>query len=219
MLTHYWLELSKRLVELDPAAEVVVLRRLIEGIGDHAATTSSLGPEGEQFIDLLVARRPLETWQIVSNYVKPPMDARGFLLTRWLRGDRGFGTRNPGPMRHVPRDAIRTWVEPDREARASYIASMAPKDFTPETWKDGLIREILCRFGDSDKVQSAVFANFFTGGWSGPASVHYSEQMGTLKKLKAEETDANALRWLNNALVSIEQNIERAEIEEEARGY
>ncbi len=219
MLTHYWLELSKQLVELEPEAEVSVLRCLIQGIGDNTSITTSLGLEGEKFLDQLVARQPLATWEIVSESVKPPMDTRGFVLTRWLRGDRGSGARNPGPMRHFPRDAIWSWVEPDPEARASYIASMAPKDFTAEAWKHGLVREILCRFGDSDKVQSAVFANFFTGGWVGPASVHYTEQMETLKKLKAEETDPNALRWLNSALVSIEQNIERAEIEEEARGY
>ena len=219
MLTHHWLELARRLVQLDPAAEVVVLRYLIEGIGENASITYSLGPEGERFLDQLVARRPLETWEIVSEYVKPPMDMRGFVLTRWLRGDRMFGERNAGPMRHFPRDAIWSWVGPDPEARASYIVSMAPKDFTPETWKGGLIREILCRFGDSDKVQSAVFANFFTGGWWGPASAHYTGQMETLKKLKADEVDPNALRWLTNALISIEQNIEQAEIEEEARCY
>lgn len=110
-------------------------------------------------------------------------------------------------------------MEPDPEARASYLASMVPKDFTPETRKDGMIRQVLCRFGDSDKVQSAVFANFFTGGWAGPASGHYEEEKEKLKKLRAGENDPNALRWLNNALVAIEQSIESAKIEEEARGY
>jgi hypothetical protein len=219
MLTHHWLELSKKLVALDPTAEVIVLRVLIDSIAGGATSTFSLGPEGEKFLDQLVANRPLETWQIVSEYVKPPMDIRGFALTRWLRGDRGFGGRKPGPMRHFPREAVWSWVEPDPEARASYIAGMAPRDFSWETWKDGLIREILCRFGDSNRVQSAVSANFFTGGWAGPASAHYTEELEALRKIKAEETNPNALRWLNNTLVSIGQNIEQAEIEEEARGY
>jgi hypothetical protein len=157
MLTHYWLELAKRLVELEPASEVIVLSCLIESIGSGAWSAISLGPDGERFLDQLVGRRPSETWRIVSEYVKPPMDTRGFVLTRWLRGDRHFGERSPGPMRHFPRDAIWAWVETDPETRAPYFASMAPKDFHPETWKDGLIREILCRFGASDRVQSVDF--------------------------------------------------------------
>jgi hypothetical protein len=71
-------------------------------------------------------------------------------------------------MRHIPREELWPWVEVDPDARAAYLANMAPKDFTPDTWSNSLIREILCRFGDSNKVQSSVSANFFTGGWSGP---------------------------------------------------
>jgi hypothetical protein len=99
---------------------------------------------------------PMETWRMVSEYIKTPMDTRGFVITRWLRGDISFSGRNPGPMRHIPREEIWSWIEADPEARAIYVATMVPKDFTAEAWKDSLIREILCRFGDSKKVQSAV---------------------------------------------------------------
>ena len=78
---------------------------------------------------------------------------------------------------------------------------------------------ILCKFGDSEKVQSAVFANFFTGGWRGPASSHYATEKEILAQLKSAETDPNALRWLNNAIDAVEKNLEAAKIEEEARDY
>lgn len=96
---------------------------------------------------------------------------------------------------------------------------MAPKDFEPETWPGSLIRELLCRFGDSDAVQSAVHANLFTGGWSGPASLHYSTQKDALMQMRASETDPHALRWLNVAISATDANIESAKIEAEARGY
>ena len=67
------------------------------------------------------------------------------------------------------------------------------------------IREILCRFGDSEKVQSAVFANFFTGRWMGSASSHYATQKQVLAQLKLDEADPNALRWLNNAIASVDR--------------
>jgi hypothetical protein len=219
MLSHYWLGLSRELIKQDPGAERIVLGKLLENIGNSGAVTASLGPEGDRYLDELVSKNPLETWRVVSEYIKPPMDTRGFLITRWLRGDMGFGGRNPGPMRHIPREEVWSWVEADPEARASYLANMAPKDFTTKDWKGSLIREILCRFGDSEKVQSAVFANFFTGGWSGPASSHYATEKQILTQLKSDETDPNALRWLNNAIEATQKNLESAKIEEEARGF
>jgi hypothetical protein len=96
---------------------------------------------------------------------------------------------------------------------------MAPKDFDPVTWPGSLIRELLCRFGDSDGVRSAVHANFFTGGWSGPATLHYTTEKDALVEMRASETNPNALWWLKEAVKATDANIERAKIEEEARGY
>ncbi len=219
MLSHYWLQLSHALIKLDPSGERIVLRNLIDDMGKAGAISASLGPEGDRYLDELVSRNPVETWRMVSEYIKPPMDTRGFVITRWLRGDTGFTGRNPGPVRHIPRDEVWSWIEADPEARAAYVANMAPKDFTVEAWRESLIREILCRFGDSGKVQSAVFANFFTGSWSGPASSHYATEKEILAQLKSLETDPNALRWLNDAIAATENNLAAAKIEEEARGY
>jgi hypothetical protein len=62
-------------------------------------------------------------------------------------------------------------------------------------------------------------ANFFTGGWSGSASSHYTAEKNALFQIRASETDPNALRWLNEAIAATEENVEHAKIEEEARGY
>jgi hypothetical protein len=219
MLTHYWFQLARKLVQLDAHYELVVLKILLESIGNSAAVTESPGPEDERYLDDLVSRHPVETWQILSEMIAPPMDTRGFVVTRWLRGDMGFDGRNPGPMRHIPREEIWKWIAADAEKRAAYVASMAPKDFEPRTWPGSLIRELLSKFGDSDAVQSAVHANFFTGAWSGPASVHYASERDTLVQMRVAETDPNALRWLNAAIRATDAHIEHAKIEEEARGY
>lgn len=219
MLTHYWFQLARTLVKLDTQNELIVLGILLDNIGSSGAITASLGPENERYLDDLVSRHPIETWRILSDLIAPPMNTRGFVVTRWLRGDMGFGDRNPGPMRHIPREEIWKWIAGDPEKRAAYVAGMAPKDFGPQTWPGSLIRELLCRFGDIDAVQSAVHANFFTGGWSGPASLHYSTEKNALVEIRASETDPNATRWLNDAIGATDANIERANIEEEARGY
>jgi hypothetical protein len=214
-----WVRLSRALAKLDESAEPLILRSLLTSLGNSGAITEAPGRETASYLDELVARHPTETWRIVSDYIKPPLDGRGFTITRWFRGDSGFHERNTGLMRHIPRVEVWDWVALDPQRRAAYLASMAPKDFTTEDWKGSLIREVLCRYGDSDSVRSAVFANFFTGAWAGPASAHYMSEKGTLEELKATETDPNALRWLGEAIGDLERQIEAAKIEEEARGY
>src|SRR5262249_5792132 len=150
--------------------------------------------------------------RIASEYIKPPMDVRGFVITRWLRGDQGFAGRTPGPMRHIPRREVWAWIEVDPATRAPYVATMAPKDFTVETWQDSLIRDVLCEFGDSDKVQSAALSNFYTGGWTGPASTHYATERQALVELRSKETNPNALRFLNTAIAGVDENLQRAKI-------
>jgi hypothetical protein len=219
MLSHYWLQLSHSLVNLDPGAEKVVLRAFIKSIANSGVVTAGLGPEGERFLDELVSKHPSETWRIASEYIYPPMDVRGFVITRWLRGDQGFHGRDPGPMRHIPRSEIWSWIEADPATRAPYVATMAPKDFTVETWQGSLIRDILCEFGDSDKVQSAALSNFYTGAWAGTASTHYATEREALAELRTKEADPNALRFLNTAIAGTDEQLQRAKIEEEARGF
>ena len=217
MLNHYWFQLARSLIKFDTGAELLVMHTLLENIGNRNGVAADLGPDGEKFLDTLVSRHPREAWAQISDYIKPPMNSRALVITRWLRGDNGFGERDPGPMRHIPRELIWDWIKDDTDRRASLIANMAPKDFDVQSWPQSLIREMLCKFGDSDAVQSSVFSNFFTGGWSGPASEHYAEELATLTKLKNAEFDPNALRWLKDAIKATEASLENAQIDEEAR--
>jgi hypothetical protein len=219
MLTHYWFELARTLIKVDAHNGPFVLKVFLENIGSSGTITASLGPDNERYLDELVSQHPVETWRILSEMITPPMDTRAFAITRWLRGGIEFSGRNLAPMRHIPREEIWKWIEAEPEKRGAYIASTAPKNFELETWRGSLVREVLCRFGDSDVIQGAVFANFLTGGWSGPASLHYTTEKGALVQMRASETDPNALRWLNEAIRATDANIERAKIEEEARGY
>jgi hypothetical protein len=219
MRSHDWMRVARTLTKLDEGAEPLILRILLTSLANSGAVAESPGRQVDGYLDELVAKHPTATWQIVSDYVTPPLDGRGFRITHWLRGDSGFRGRNPGPMRHIPRAVVWPWVDHDPETRAAYLAGMAPKDFTLEDWKGSLIREILCRYGENDGVRSAVFGNFFTGSWAGPASAHYLSEKNTLEELKATESDPNALRWLEDAIESLEQYIEAAKIEEEARGF
>ncbi len=219
MTSHHWIRLAKTLSNDGESGSLLVLGALIKHLGARSGIASSLGPDGERYFDDLVAQYPEEAWRLITPIIEPPMTTRGFVITRWLRGDNGFSGRNPGPIRHIPRDAIWRWIEIDPNKRAPYVASMAPKDFDQSAWSTSLVRDLLTHFGDRAEVRSSVTANLFTGGWSGPASIHYGNIKNELSSLILEETDPNALRWIHEAFKVAEASQEQAALDEDARGY
>jgi hypothetical protein len=49
--------------------------------------------------------------------------------------------------------------------------------------------------------------------------LHYLTEKDALVRMRVSETNPNAQRWLDEAIRETDANIERAKIEEEARGY
>jgi hypothetical protein len=218
MLSHYWLELCRVLIKLKPDAERIVLRCILDNMGNPGAITASLGANGDQYLDRLVSLNAAEAWQMASQYIKPPVNARGLAIARWLRGNMSSSAADRSPMRHIARKDVLLWIEADPGPRVAYVANMRPKDLTHEGWRDSLIRELLCRFGDSNEVRSALVANFVTCAWTSSVGGHYAAQKDILMQLISGETNPNALRWLNDAVAATESKLEAAEIEEEALG-
>ena len=72
MLAHYWFQLARTLVKLDTQHEFIVLKILLDNIGDSKAITASLSPEDERYLDVLVSHHPVETWQISVGSNRAP---------------------------------------------------------------------------------------------------------------------------------------------------
>lgn len=62
-------------------------------------------------------------------------------------------------------------------------------------------------------------ANFYTEGWSGPASLHYQQKKEQLLAFKEGEDNENVKRWLDEMIGSLDKQIEHEKIQEERRGF
>ena len=58
-------------------------------------------------------------------------------------------------------------------------------------------------------------AHFWSGGHSGPSSVHYRTKRDATRKLLDEENSTRIREWLEEYIEWLSRDIERAEIEEE----
>jgi hypothetical protein len=58
-------------------------------------------------------------------------------------------------------------------------------------------------------------ANFSSESWWGPESLHYEAKKRELLGFKKDETDPNVKRWIDEYVVALDRQVERARIEEE----
>ena len=155
----------------------------------------------------------------ILKLLEPPHGRGSFFLSEWLKGGSFFREGEYGALEIFNLEDIFNWIDEDIEHRAWYVAHFVPKALFRDENKKCLVREILIRYGDRDDVRRNLMANFSTEGWSGPASLHYTQKKEALEKFKKEEDNSNVLIWLTDYIEILNKNIKEAEIEEERTGY
>jgi hypothetical protein len=205
MTNYYWKELAVRYVDERPGE---IAAAIIREQGDRSAGTwFAEHSEAAQVLYACVERSPEAVWQSLEPQLSSKSGAYSFSI--------GFP---PGVVEQMPRDQVIAWVDADPDERASIVAKLAIKNFTSD---NTLASRIVGTYGDRDDVASAFFSEYVSGGWSGPASVHW-EQLATSIEEVAKRTKLPKLgRWAADATRSLRQMAERdrqREEEEDLRG-
>ena len=188
MLTHHWLELSKKLITLDTTAEVTVLRVLIDSIAGGSSTTYSLGSKGNGF---WINWSPADLWRYgeLFRLCKP---ANGY---PWFCPN-SLAARRQGLW-------AKSWsYETFSSGSRLFLGPANPeaRDFLHRKHgTEGLLAPKLGKAASSAKLCAdlAIAIEFRAPcprissqavGADRPAHI-YTEQMEALRKLKVEETN------------------------------
>jgi hypothetical protein len=140
------------------------------------------------------------------------------LIKDWLRGEDPWNKKE-GALALIPTEAVWRWVDEDTEKRAWYLASFVPNLLFREEDRICWAREVLIRYGKREDVRRNLMSNFSSEGWRGPTSLHLQNKVQDLLDFGEEEENENVRRWINEYVSYLEQDIERARIEEERRDF
>jgi hypothetical protein len=100
--------------------------------------------------------------------------------------------------------------------RARILLRCLPK--TLDESKGGkLTRLFLQKFGDSE-LGGTLMVHFWTGGWSGPESEHFTAKRDEARRWVSEVKSGKVVAWLYRYMEALNELIARAEIREE-RGF
>lgn len=216
----YWKELADRYVLDFPEAREALAKKIIESLDRDNTFLANNEKDVLSVLCKLAKYNPKGIWKMISGALGPPIDRRAFILSDWLKGGIGFRCDENGSGLDVidPEDFWK-WVGEDIENRAWYAATLVPKDLFHDLGKYCWARELLVRYGDREDVRRNLNANYFTEGWSGPASLHYTNKKKHLEVYRTEESDKNVLRWVDDQIQTLNEQIKHALLEEEERGF
>lgn len=215
----HWKEIGNKFVETYPDNTVPLAEVILENFGEKGGIFEDFYSETQEVLLKITEKHPLKVWDIVIKYLGPPIDSRAFHIREWLRGSGFFEERSIDALSFFSEEKIWEWVDEDINKRAWYIAYIAPKAFFKQEGKTCWAREILARYGDREDVSKEMGANFYTEGWTGPASQHYQKKKIELLAFKQGEDNENVKKWIDEMIDSLEKQIEHEKIQEERRGF
>lgn len=217
MQKYHWGKLAKRYLDAYPERDLELFRLIMTHLKNRhlmiLKSTSSFHSIAEQ----IAKGKPAETWEIIQNLLGSLNTDLAYGLLHWLEEERDFGEEHGiCPLTYFPANMVLAWVDADPDNRAPAIARVAPKTLNKDV-NGWITRELLHRFGYLDSVKSALFSNYHTDGWSGPASEHYRKRRDQARSWLAGETSQYVIEWLEEYIDRLTTQIEREEIEEERK--
>ena len=217
--SYHWKRIADNFIKKYPKESIKIAQKIIQNSDKNNGFLDDIHNGVDEVLNKIACIHPKKIWEEIAKLLEPPHGRGSFFLSEWLKGGSFFREGEYGALEIFNLEDIFNWIDEDIEHRAWYVAHFVPKALFRDENKKCLVREIIIRYGDRDDVRRNLMANFSTEGWSGPASLHYTQKKEALEKFKKEEDNSNVLIWLTDYIEILNKNIKEAEIEEERTGY
>ena len=217
MTAYHWTDISIAFLYLCPEKNSELAELMLYYFGEDDSIVSRYS-QTCSVLDEITEKCPAEIWERVSRLLENhEYSSKKYALEEWLREGSSWGREDTRPaLLHIPHELIWNWIGEDSEYRAWYVAErLAPKTLSTKEWEGSIVRGLLSRYGEREKVRSSLRANYYTETYWGPASLHYEEKRQKLLDIKNCEDDWNVIRWIDEFVEELKKQIEHEKIREE----
>ncbi|MES2948155.1 MAG: hypothetical protein V4858_06375 [Pseudomonadota bacterium] len=217
MTNYRWNLGATRLLKSDPARAMRIAVRCIQNFGHEGSVTSGYFAESVKFLDNAIVEHPDVLWRAISQKLEGKLDAGGWRMLQWLRGNNSSLRQHKGPLalESIPVESVFQWIDANIEERAWLLAEYCPPHVSASSQAPTIARHLLERYGSSQRVRDSLHANAFTGTWSGPTSEHYREKLRQVNEVARSEKNPNVRSWLHEQVERLEEYIARETAREE----
>lgn len=200
MVEYYWTEIASKLT--DHAQLSLNFASSILCNMDKLMKTRR--PAIVRVLKSIGSDRPDDLWDLVTKHVAVPFDDKSSEISAWL----SVHDLSAEFMDGVDFKKISRWIDRGPDDLAPLVAMWV----RPVITKTSAARKILARYGSDPRVQDALSANFFTGVFSGPESLHLEEKKKALADYKGRD-DEHVVAWIDRMIEELDYQIARAKRE------
>lgn len=216
---YHWAQIGDKFIQLYPERSLELADKMLEHFGESGTIFEDYYSNYQKLLHKITRKYPKAVWRLVTKYLPIRIDSRAYHIQRWLQGDIFSTRRDVGMLSVIPLEEIMAWVDEDVENRARHLASFVPNKLFREEGKVCLAREVLVRYGTRKDVKESLIASFSSGGWEGPASLHFQGRLEQLLNYKKNENNENVKLWIDEFISHLERDIKQAKINEERRSF
>lgn len=199
MENYYWKELADTLIPEYPKEIASAIFR--EQADKKAGTWFADHHEAKNVLFACAKQDAIGVWQVVEQYLKLPGEAYLFSI--------GFPK---GILELMPIDYVKAWVAEKPEERAEMLIRFVKNDIASD---DTLASWILETYGEKKQVAEAFFSEYWSGGWSGPSSLHWEELAKALDVIVANTQLIKLRKWAVESAKKLRNWAEDARLKEE----
>ncbi len=198
-----WSEIAKEFIKQHKTKSLELAREMISNF--NSDFLGHYNSDAQKVLDQISKENPNGLWKIVSENISIPMDERTFQIRGWLRKSLF--------LTNVSFLEIKRWIKQDEKNRAWFIAYSSPSILNND--ENNLIRKLLITFGKRKDVQRNLVSNLDTEVIMGHASIHYSNKIQMLEKLKSKENHSRIIDWIDWYISLLKKDINREKSKEE----
>lgn len=205
MADYYWADLANMFLDAYPDQVVMVGKRLVDAFGSKGSVMEGYHASSHEVLARALAAHSEELWKAIAERLDA-RDRRSFWLSRWLRdGKRPDG--GEGLLDIVPAELIWKWADENASTRAALLATCVHPVLSRNGGAPSLARNLLARYGHMPEVRRSFTSNYGTGSFSGSVAKHYQEKSEQLRLFREKEDDPNVLKWVDEQLFKLENEI------------
>ena len=215
MKDFYWKEVALKLISVFPETNEVIAKHILSSLGTKKSMFHGFPTEAASEVLLEIAKNnPKGVWQELISFLNPSKGEQAFYIMQWLRGGIGF-EMTAGALSIFNIEDSWKWADEKPEERARFLARCVSPVLFHSSDKTCLARELLARYGNREDVRGSLSGNYFTEGWTGPASLHFIGKKNALLEFKKEEKNENVIKWIDENLEILEERIDNSKMTEE----
>jgi len=214
--SYYWSRLAEAFINQFPNREWDLFEQVLRVATRGWSVLEDLDTNKEAILTTSLRKDPKTAWECIADVYLEARERGDRFCHNWLAsgGHRTIGDDYPGPIQFVPADVLFDWVDEDVEERAYWLTSVLPKTLD-QSDAGRLTRNFVEKYGKDESVQRGLYAHFGSRGWCGNASDHYRKLREQALEWLTDEKNSTVIRWIEDYNDGLNNDIKRAEIEEE----